>query len=68
MELKEIGIHQKKTIVSIHTIFLDEIAFRYMPPQTTKTIITRATVEVGDFNILSNKWLFLDTWRTRMQY
>ena len=39
---------------------MDKIALRYIPPQTAKTKITRATVEVGDFNILSNKWLFFE--------
>lgn len=36
-------------------IKVDDIAFRYIPPKTSRTKIIRSSVEVGDFNILSNK-------------
>lgn len=38
---------------------IDNIAFRYIPPNTHRTQLVMEEIELGDFNFLSNKWLKL---------
>lgn len=38
-------------------IKVDNVAFRYIPPNTKEEYIDFEEIEVGDFNFLSNKWL-----------
>lgn len=40
-------------------IRVDNIAFRYIPPNSSPEKLDLEEIEVGDFNFLSNKWLYM---------
>jgi hypothetical protein len=51
-------IRKGKVISRINYGFaVDNIAFRYIPPNTKQQKISLYDIEVGDWNFLSNKWL-----------
>lgn len=41
-------------------IRVDNIAFRYIPPNSAPEKLELEEIEVGDFNFLSNKWLYME--------
>ena len=41
-------------------IRVDNIAFRYIPPNSTPEKFELEEIEVGDFNFLSNRWLYME--------
>lgn len=53
-------IRKGKSISRINYGFaVDNIAFRYIPPNSKRQKIIPYDVEVGDWNLLSNKWISL---------